>query len=75
MHENELVYVYFGRLRAQPSPDPDEIADLAHWSFDDISRRVERDPDSFAFWFRHYFRHHGAEIARLARQASRPPSG
>jgi isopentenyldiphosphate isomerase len=70
MHENELVYVYFGRLQAEPKPDPAEVADVAHWSFDDISRRIAREPDSFTFWFKHYFRNHGREIARLAK---RPP--
>ena len=45
MHENEFVYVYFGRLQAEPKPDPAEVADVAHWSFDDISRRIEREPD------------------------------
>jgi isopentenyl-diphosphate delta-isomerase len=71
MHENEFVYVYFGRLKSAPRPDPSEIADIAHLSFDDIGRRIERDPHAFTFWFKHYVRNHGAEIARLAEQASR----
>jgi isopentenyl-diphosphate delta-isomerase len=75
MHENELVYVYFGQLQAEPKPDPAEVADVAHWSFDDINRRIAREPDSFTFWFKHYFRNHGAEIARLAkRTAGRSPA-
>jgi isopentenyl-diphosphate delta-isomerase len=73
MHENEFVYVYFGRLRSEPKPDPDEIADIAHLSCDDISRRLRREPDAFTAWFRHYFRNHGADIARLAQRASRLP--
>jgi isopentenyl-diphosphate delta-isomerase len=74
MHENEFVYVYFGRLRSAPMPDPAEIADIAHLSFDDIGRRIARDPHAFTFWFKHYVRNHGAEIARLAEQASRLPA-
>jgi isopentenyl-diphosphate delta-isomerase len=75
MHENEFVYVYFGRLQSEPKPDPAEVAAVAHWSFDDINRRIERDPDSFTFWFKHYFRNHGPEIARLAkRTAGRSPA-
>jgi isopentenyl-diphosphate Delta-isomerase len=70
MHENELVYVYFGRLSGEPRPNPDEIAELAFLSCDDITRRIKREPDSFAFWFKHYFQNHGAEIARLAKRAS-----
>jgi isopentenyl-diphosphate Delta-isomerase len=73
MHENEFVYVYFGRLETQPKPDPAEVADVAHWSFDDISRRIERDPDAFTFWFKHYFQNHGAEISRLAKTTAHPP--
>jgi isopentenyl-diphosphate Delta-isomerase len=72
MHENEFVYVYFGRLETQPKPDPAEVADVAHWSFDDISRRIERDPDAFTFWFKHYFQNHGAEISRLAETTAHP---
>jgi isopentenyl-diphosphate Delta-isomerase len=74
MHENEFVYVYFGRLHSQPRPDPDEIADIAHLSVDDISARIAREPNAFAFWFKHYFRNHRAEIARLAHRASRLPT-
>jgi isopentenyl-diphosphate delta-isomerase len=74
MHENEFVYVYFGRLKSAPKPDPAEIADIAHLSFDDIGRRIARNPHAFTFWFKHYFRNHGAEIARLAEQASRLPA-
>ena len=70
MHENEFVYVYFGSLTAQPRPDPAEVADVAHVSCAEISRRINRDPDSFAVWFKHYFRKHGAEITRLAKQVS-----
>jgi isopentenyl-diphosphate Delta-isomerase len=73
MHENEFVYVYFGRLRSDPKPDPAEIADIAHLSVDDIGRRIRREPNAFTFWFRHYFRNHRAEIARLAKRASLLP--
>jgi isopentenyl-diphosphate Delta-isomerase len=74
MQENEFVYVYFGRLASEPRPDPAEIADVAFLSCDEIDRRIKREPNSFAFWFRHYFRNHGADIARLAKQASRNPT-
>jgi len=71
MHENELVYVYFGTLRSHVQPDPSEVAEVDFLDVRDIGRRLRRDPNSFAFWFRHYFRNHGAEIARLASKASR----
>jgi len=71
MHENELVYVYFGKLTSTPAPDPAEVAEVAFLSCDEVERRIARKPGSFAFWFRHYFREHGAEIARLAKATSR----
>jgi isopentenyl-diphosphate delta-isomerase len=73
MHENEFVHVYFGRLESEPRPDPAEVADVALVSCEEIGRRIENEPQSFAFWFKHYFRDHGAEIARLAKAAARSP--
>jgi len=70
MHENELVYVYFGRLEGAPQPHPAEVADVDYLSCSEIDRRIKHDPDSFAFWFKHYFHKHGADIARLAKKAS-----
>jgi isopentenyl-diphosphate delta-isomerase len=70
MHENELVYVYFGPLTSQPQPDPAEVADIAHLSCAEISRRIKHDPDSFTVWFKHYFGKHSVEITRLAKQVS-----
>ena len=67
MHENELVYVYFGRLESEPKPDPAEVAEVA-LSCEEIIGRIERDPGSFAYWLKHYFHAHGAEIARWRRR-------
>jgi isopentenyl-diphosphate delta-isomerase len=75
MQENEFVYVYFGRLHASPRPDPAEVANVECLSVDEIDRRLKRRPNAFAFWFRHYFRNHQAEIARFAKQASRARTG
>ena len=66
MHENEFVYVYFGSLHGKPKPDPAEVADLELASVRDIARRINRRPDSFTCWLRHYFQNHFAEIGRLA---------
>ena len=70
MHENEFVYVYFGRLHAPPRPDPAEVANVECLSVDEIGRRLRQKPDAFAVWFQHYFRRHRADIARLAKKAS-----
>jgi isopentenyl-diphosphate delta-isomerase len=64
MQENELVYVYFGLLMSQAKPDPAEIAGLEFLSLREISARIKQQPGAFAYWMKHYVRHHGGEIAR-----------
>ena len=68
MHENELVYVYFGRLNGALNPDPSEIADTALLSPDEIVARIKREPAAFTVWLKHYFHTHRADIERLAAQ-------
>jgi isopentenyl-diphosphate Delta-isomerase len=72
MHENEFVYVYFGPLTARLQPDPAEISNVEFLSVSEIDRRIKRDPNSFAYWLRHYFHNHLGEIARFADQAAGP---
>ncbi|MCC6776788.1 MAG: isopentenyl-diphosphate Delta-isomerase [Hyphomicrobiales bacterium] len=72
MHENELVYVYFGRLESPLDPDPAEVAATDLSSCAEITRRIEQRPSDFAVWFQHYFRKHGDEIAVWAERAARP---
>ena len=71
MHENEFVYVYFGRLRGELRPDPAEVADVTFLPPEDIQRRIRQQPNAFAYWLRHYFHDHAKEIARHAKQAAR----
>jgi isopentenyl-diphosphate Delta-isomerase len=68
MHENEFVYVYFGRLTANPRPDPAEVSGVALMSCEEIGRQIERDPGRFTYWFKHYFRNHHGDVARLAKK-------
>jgi isopentenyl-diphosphate delta-isomerase len=70
MHENEFVYVYFGKLNADPEPNPDEVFEVEFVSIAEIKRRLRQDPDAFTVWFRHYFDHHADEIARCAELAA-----
>jgi isopentenyl-diphosphate Delta-isomerase len=70
MRENELVYVYFGRLRMRPQPDPAEVARLELAGVGEVGRRIQRKPDDFAFWLKHYFRNHRSDIARHANEAA-----
>jgi isopentenyl-diphosphate delta-isomerase len=71
MHENELVYVYFGRLMANPRPDPAEVSEIALMSCEEIAQRMKRAPDQFTYWFKHYFRRHRGDIAGLVQQTLR----
>jgi isopentenyl-diphosphate delta-isomerase len=75
MQENELVYVYFGRLKSQTKPDPAEVADLEFLSLAELDRRIKREPGDFTYWMKHYIRHHHGEIARhIAAQSQREAS-
>jgi isopentenyl-diphosphate delta-isomerase len=70
MRENELVYVYFGPLRSAVKPNPAEVSKVEFASAAEIESCIAQRPDTFVYWLRHYFRHHGADIARAARAAA-----
>lgn len=70
LHENEIVYVYFGRLDDAPHPDRSEIADVTFVGLADIARDVQRDPEAYAYWFRYYVESHFDELARGVAQAA-----
>jgi isopentenyl-diphosphate Delta-isomerase len=74
MQENEFVYVYFGALHGRPKPDPAEVAAVEFASPTEIKRRIAQRPNAYAYWLRHYFEHHFADIKRLAAEASRDAS-
>jgi isopentenyl-diphosphate delta-isomerase len=71
MQENEYVYVFFGRLRGEPRPDPAEVAAVQSLPLDEIKRRIGKNPQSFTYWLRHYLEHHLADIARHVDKAAR----
>jgi isopentenyl-diphosphate Delta-isomerase len=75
MTENEFVYVYFGMLSGVPKPDPAEVAAIEFASVTDINRRINRSPELFAFWLRHYFQNHLREITRSATETAQAASG
>jgi isopentenyl-diphosphate delta-isomerase len=75
MQENEFVYVYFGRLRTHPRPDPAEVAKLEFAGVGEVNRRIKQQPNAFAFWLKHYFRNHRDDIARHANEAAQQGSG
>jgi isopentenyl-diphosphate delta-isomerase len=71
MQENEFVYVYFAPLGSALRPDPAEVSELEFVSVDELRRRIARQPKAFAYWLKHYFQNHFADIVRLASAASR----
>jgi isopentenyl-diphosphate Delta-isomerase len=74
MHENEYVYVFFGKLAGELQPDPSEVADVELLPLDDLRRRIRKSPEAFTYWLRHYIRDHAAEIARHTDKAARRPA-
>jgi isopentenyl-diphosphate delta-isomerase len=64
LHENEIVYMYFGRLNGPPAPDRSEVADLRFADLSEITDDIRRTPESYAYWFRHYIENHRDEIGR-----------
>jgi len=73
MQENEFVYVYFGPLTSRLRPDPAEISNVEFLSVDEITRRIRREPNSFAYWLKHYFSAHPGDIMRLASKTAGSP--
>jgi isopentenyl-diphosphate delta-isomerase len=71
MQENELVYVFFGPLTAQPRPDPAEVSNVELANPAELRLRIQKQPNAFTYWLRHYMRSHAAEVGRLASIAAR----
>ena len=71
LHENEIVYMYFGRLDRSPNPDRSEIADLTFKGLSEIAQDVRRAPEAYAYWFRHYLERHFDDIAQWVERAAK----
>ncbi|MBR4582865.1 MAG: isopentenyl-diphosphate Delta-isomerase [Bacteroidales bacterium] len=50
--ENEIDHVYTGKWNGTPLPDPNEADDYRWATMDDIKSEIERNPDSFTYWFK-----------------------
>lgn len=60
--ENEIVYVYFGRVQGEVSPNPDEVESLSAVSISSVRRDIKVHPGAYAYWFKHYLERHGRRI-------------
>ena len=74
--ENEIVQVYFGLAPAVLRPNPAEVVDVANVGLPRVQADLERSPERYAYWFRHYLAAHqpeiAAEIERIVRATSTP---
>jgi isopentenyl-diphosphate Delta-isomerase len=68
MHENEFVYVYFGRMQGEPRPDPAEIEDIAFSSLEAVAELCGRSSGGTTVWLRHYLTSHKAQLRRAIEQ-------
>lgn len=62
--ENELVYVYFGRLVGALRPAPREVDALDALSLEDLRREASGRPGRHAVWLHHYLQHHAGDLDR-----------
>lgn len=62
--ENELVYVFVGRIEGEADPDPAEIDGLRYETLEDTLDLVRRRPGGVSRWMQHYFAAHLPELKR-----------
>ncbi len=68
LSENEIVNVYVGPLTATPRPHPDEVVAIEMLTIDELAGAVARRPAAYAFWLRHYLRHHRPALEEALRR-------
>jgi isopentenyl-diphosphate Delta-isomerase len=67
MIENELVYVFTGRLPAGPiQPDPMEADAIDFATLDELEEQMRVSPRRYTVWLRHYLRQHGDQLRCMA---------
>ncbi len=68
LSENEIVNVYVGSLTGTPRPHPDEVVAIEMLTIDELAGAVARRPAAYAFWLRHYLRHHRPALEQALRR-------
>jgi isopentenyl-diphosphate delta-isomerase len=56
LQEHEFDHVFIGRYNGPVQPDPEEVADYAWISRDDLIAAVEKYPSEYTVWFREIYR-------------------
>lgn len=64
--ENELVYVYFGRLEGAITLNPAEVSEVAWMMLIQLRKDIVRRPRRYSYWLAHYFENHWSAIRRGA---------
>jgi isopentenyl-diphosphate Delta-isomerase len=60
--EDEVVHVFGGTYQGEVTPDPAEVAAWKWIALATLIDDLERRPEHYTIWFRHYLREHLAEI-------------
>jgi isopentenyl-diphosphate delta-isomerase len=69
--ENELVYVFVGRVAGPPAPNPDEVCETRVMALPDLIADTKARPDAYAYWLRHYLAEHARQLETLSRGSAR----
>ena len=68
------------RSTGAPRPHPDEVVAIEMLTIDELAGAVARRPAAYAYWLRHYLRHHRPALEQALRRvvaepAAQPPIG
>ena len=61
--EDELVHVFGATYEGPIEPDPSEVAEWKWMPFAELTADMQRRPEIYTIWLRHYFGEHGDAIA------------
>lgn len=65
MIENEFVHGFACRASNEPLLNPEEAMDHKWISVEELDADIRKNPDVYAYWFKHYFEHHLGELAHV----------
>ncbi len=64
--ENEIDHIYVGFYNDDPLPNPNEVADFAWITFDELKHDVESNPDNYTYWLKHIVFNYFKEVKQAA---------
>ena len=63
--ENELVHVFAGRFDGRLALNPEEVSETETMPLSALVADAGRRPERYAYWLRHYLKHHAGELAAM----------